>query len=638
MLRGKFFSIALFICTVLFFLILESEDMAQARNQLPHKADEIIEMTPANIENFLDEFVPPEMEAAHVPGLVITVVRGDEILLSKGYGYANIEHQIPMSPQMNIRAGSVSKSILATGVIKLVEQGILDLDTPVSEYISDLDLEDEFGAASTIGQLLTHTSGYQENVVRSHSPDLENDESLGEVLRADLPPRTFAPGTVSSYSDWNFSLLGYAIEGATGKPFETVLEEILFSPVGMNDTTYEQPLPARIIENLAIGYGWNYSKYRFDIVPHDYVRMSPGIALVTNGEDMGAYLQMLLNDGMWNANQILNDESLAMLLERQGAAHALSRGWSYGFVENTISGRQVLYKDGNGIGFASRVMLMPDQDLGIFVSTNHRNLGEGLWPTQAAMMATRTLVTAIMENFVPESETETHQVRPRLEGTNPSRFVGHYQKAGISRNDFFKMEGLLDNVDVKNNGDGNLKIGSGIYQEIGPLVFQNLKHPGFHIIFVENQAGEVEFLTFGGTGSYQKVPFYQTKNFQIGLLAVVTLVSLSMLIIWPITRQGHWMAWAISILNVGFIAGVALLFVPRVTDMLIFFKTIPISFRILFFIPWITGFLALSLPVFLVSAWKDGDVSWWGKIHYTLMTGSSFATVWLAYFWKLILK
>ena len=638
MLTRKFLLIALFTSAILIKLTLEAENIVQAKNQLPQASEEIIEITPENLEKFLDEFIPPEMESAHVPGLVITVVRSDEVLLAKGYGYADLDNQVPMTPQTNIRAGSVSKSVLSTGVIRLVEQGFLDLDAPVSDYISDLDLEDEFGSASTIGQLLTHTSGYHEKVVRSHSPDLDGDETLKEVLHSDLPDRIFAPGTVSAYSDWNFSLLGYAIEGATGKPYETVLEEILFNPGGMKDTTYEQPLPNRIFGNLATGYGWNYPKYRVDIVPHDYVRMSPGIALVTNGQDMGTYLQMLLNDGMWKNNQILNDESLAMLLERQGAAHPLSRGWSYGFVENTISGRQVMYKDGNGIGFASRVVLMPKQDLGIFVSTNHRNLGEGLWLTQAAMMATRTLVSAILENFVPESATDAYQVQPRIEGTNPSRFVGHYQKAGISRNDFFKMEGLLDNKDVKENGDGTLRIGSGIYQEVEPLVFQNLEHPDFHIIFAENQAGEVEFLTFGGTGSYQKVPFYQTKNFQIGLLAVVTLISLSMLIIWPITRQGHWMAWAISILIVGFIAGVALLFVPRVTDMLIFFKTIPLGVRILFTIPWIIGFLALSLPVFLVSAWKDGDVSWWGKIHYTLMTGSSFATVWLASFWNLILK
>jgi len=634
----KYISIVIFTCAMLLLPALKAVDMVQAENKLPQASGEIIEINPENLEYFLDEFIPSEMESAHVPGLVITVVRSDEVLLAKGYGFADLDNQVPMTPQTNIRAGSVSKSVLATGVIRLVEQGVLDLDSPVSNYISDLELDDEFGPASTIGQLLTHTSGYHDNVVRSHSPNVDSEESLGEVLHADLPSRSFAPNTVSSYSDWNFSLLGYAIEGATDKPYEVVMSDLLFDPLGMENTTYVQPLPVDIFDSLAVGYGWNYSKQRFDTVPHDYARMSPGIALVTNGDDMGAYLQMLLNNGSLHGNQILEDEALEMLLTRQGAAHPFSRGWSYGFVENTFSGRRVLYKDGNGIGFASRVVLMPDQDLGIFVSTNHRNLGEGLWPTQASMMATRTLVTAIMENFVPESEIEDHQVRPRLEGTNPTSFVGHYQKAGISRNDFFKMEGLLDNVDVKDNRDGNLKIGSGIYQEIEPLVFQNLKSPGFHIIFVENLDGEVEFLTFGGTGSYQKVPWYQTKNFQIGLLAVVALVSVAMLIMWPISRQGHGMVWLTSLLNMGFIVGVTLLFVPRVTDMLIFFKTIPWGVRILFALPWIIGLLSLSLPVFLIMAWKDADVSLWGKIHYTLMTASSIGLVWLANFWNLILK
>ena len=96
------------------------------------------------------------MDLAHVPGLVITVVEGDEVLLSKGYGYADLENRIPMTPQTNVRAGSVSKPVLSTAVIRLVEQGLLDLDAPVSEYIIDLDLEDEHGSASTVGQLLNH--------------------------------------------------------------------------------------------------------------------------------------------------------------------------------------------------------------------------------------------------------------------------------------------------------------------------------------------------------------------------------------------------------------------------------------------------------------------------------------------------
>jgi CubicO group peptidase (beta-lactamase class C family) len=624
---------------MLFSAFLVKGKMAIAGNQpLRMSSNPHSEIDPESLEAFLDETVPENMERSHVPGLVITVVEGDEVLLSKGYGYADLENRIPMTPQTNVRAGSVSKTVLATAVIQLVAQGTLDLDAPVSEYISDLDLADEYGPASTVGQLLNHMGGYPDAVVLSHAPDLAHWDPLGDVLRADLPSRAFAPGLVMAYSSWDYALLGYAIEGVTGLPYEDAVAELLFTPLGMENSTYAQPLPPEIYDNLAVGYGYNYSTTGYDIVPHDFVRMSPGVALVTNGEDMGNYMRALLNGGSLDGNQIFEDEALAMLLERQASAHPFSRGRSYAFWEQTLAGRKVLYHDGNGIGFSSTIVLMPQQDLGVFISVNHRSLHRGLRPTEASAMV-RTLSTEILENFVPETEVEMPQVRPLPDRADHiERFTGHYQFAtAISRSDFFKLEAMLDNVNVRDNGDGSLRIGSGVYVEVEPLVFQSVKNLGFFVIFVENQVGEVEFLTFGGTGSYQKAPWYQSMNFQIILVGVITLISLSMLIAWPIKRQGHWMAWAVSLLNLGFIVGVGMLFITQITDLLLFFKTIPIGARILFAMPWIIGILSLSLPVFLVLMWKDGDTSWWGRTHYLLVTLASFAVFWLANFWNLIL-
>ena len=589
--------------------------------------------------SFLDAYIPEQMALAHVPGLIITVIQGEEVLVSKGYGFADLDNQAPMTPQTVIRAGSVSKSVTASAVIKLVEQGVLNLDAAVSDYIPDLKLDDEHGPASTIRQLLNHTSGYSDNLLLSHSPDQAGWAPLDQVLREDLPPRAFPPGRVSAYSDWNFSLLGYAIEGATGLPYEQVIAELIFNPLEMAYSTYQQPIPDELFTNLAVGYGWNYSKVRYDVVPHDFVRMSPGIAMVTTGEDMGVYMQMLLNDGRFKEQKVFGDQALASLLTRQNAAHPYSRGNTYAFTELTISGRKVLYKDGNGIGFASRLILMPEQDLGIFISTNHRNLGEGLWLSQAASMATRLLPTEILERFVPESELDIPAVQPLLNRVDQlERFTGHYQKAGVSRNDFFKLEGLLDNVDVRDNGNGTLRIGSGSYVEVEPLVFQNLDSPGFFVIFVANPAGEVEFLTFGGTGSYQKAPGYQAKNFQITLLVIVILISLSMAILWPIRRPGHWVVWLLSLLNLVFIVGVGMLFIPSITDLLIFFKTVPISVQVLFSLPWIVGLLTLVLLILLGLRWKDPQFSTGGKIHIGLLAGSSVIVVWMANFWNLVLK
>ena len=627
----------LLIGLVFSLAVLMTKNIVMAQNQPdPTLNGEIMELTTENLENFLDEFVPIEMEAAHVPGLVITVVRGDEVLLTKGYGYADIQQKIPMTPRANVRVGSVSKSILATGIIKLLEDGVLDLNAPVSDYITDLELADEFGSAATIEQLLTHMSGYPDTLVRSHSPDLAGYDPLSEVLRTDLVPRVFPPGTISAYSDWNFSLLGYAIEHTTGLPYETVLAELLFEPLGMENTTYVQPLPERISQNLATGYGWDYSTNQYYTVPHDFVRMSPGIALVTNADDMSTYLRMLLNDGSHNGEQIIAAQSLSLLLERQGGAHEYSRGWSYGFVENTISGRKVFNKDGNGMGFSNRVVLMPDEDLGIFVSINHRNMGETMWLTRAAGMATRTLFAAILENFVPETEVESLELQPPYPYIDLDQYKGHYQKAGVSRDDFFKLEAMLDNTDVRKTGDGKLKIGSGIYQPVAPLLFQNIDNPNRHIVFIENQDNEVEFLTYGGTGSYQKVPWYQARNFQIGLLVLITLISIGMVVTWPFSRQGHWMGWGVGLFNLSFIAGVAWIFNSQATDLLDFFKAIPPWIQILFTIPWVIGILALSLPFFLVQMWNAVDVSWYGRIQYLLMTASAFATFWLANLWNLI--
>lgn len=639
MFTKKSLRLAVYVGLVLCTAFLAPGKIAIADSQsvkLP--GNPVAEINPEILETFLDGYIPEQMESRHVPGLVISVVQGDKVLLSKGYGYANLQKRIPMTPQTNVRAGSVSKPVFATAVIQLIEQDLFDLDAPVSDYISDLKLEDEFGPASTVGQLLTHMGGYPDKVVRSHAPDFEAWEPLGDVLHADLPSRVFPPGLVMAYSSWDYALLGYAIEGVTGLPYEDAVAELVLAPLGMGSSTYAQPLPPEIYDNLAVGYGYDYDKNEYYIQPHDFVHMSPGVAFVTNGEDMSRYMRALLNGGSLDGKRIFEDETMAMLLERQASVHPYIRGRSYAFAERTFAGRKTIYHDGNGIGFINRLVLMPEHDLGFFISINHRYFDEGMSITEATVMLWE-LTNEIMENFVPETEVIVPQIQPLPDRADHiKRFTGQYQTTlGIGRNDFFKLEALLDNYNVKDNGDGSLSIGSGVYVEVEPLVFQSLESPGSFVVFVENKAGEVEFLTFGGTGSYQKVSWYESMNFQIVLVGVITLISLSMLIAWPIKRQSHWMAWVVSLLNLGVIVGVGMLFIREITDLLLFYKKVPVGATILFTLPWIIGLLSLSLLVFLAQTWKKGNIPWWGKVHSILVLLSGFATIWMANLWNLML-
>lgn len=112
---------------------------------------------PNEMEAFVGEYLEENMETWFVPGLAITIVEKGEVVLSKGYGYADLENKRPMTPEAAVRAGSVSKPVVATAILQLWERGLVDLEAPISDYITDIDLDDEYGEASTVAQLLTHS-------------------------------------------------------------------------------------------------------------------------------------------------------------------------------------------------------------------------------------------------------------------------------------------------------------------------------------------------------------------------------------------------------------------------------------------------------------------------------------------------
>ena len=117
-------------------------------------------LTAADVTAFVDDYVAGQMAAAHAPGLVVTVVSRGEVLFSKGYGLADLESGRPMTANTNLRAGSVSKPLTSLAVLQLAANGQIALDAPVSDYLTSLALEDAYGPAGTVAQLLTLKGGY----------------------------------------------------------------------------------------------------------------------------------------------------------------------------------------------------------------------------------------------------------------------------------------------------------------------------------------------------------------------------------------------------------------------------------------------------------------------------------------------
>ncbi len=194
------------------------------------------EMTATDVEAFLDGLVPLQLKQADIAGATISVVKDGKLLFAKGYGDADVANKKPVSAQDTLfRPGSISKLFTWTAIMQLYEQGKLDLDRDINEYL-DYKIPDAFGKPITLKNVMTHTPGFEEQV-----KDLITQNSgapnLAQYLKTHIPARIYPPGTVPAYSNYATSVAGYIVERVSGRPFEQYVAENILSHVLIERTT-----------------------------------------------------------------------------------------------------------------------------------------------------------------------------------------------------------------------------------------------------------------------------------------------------------------------------------------------------------------------------------------------------------------
>ena len=203
--------------------------------------------TPATLDS-IDRYVRTEITRYHIPGVSLAVLRGDRVVLARGYGYANVEHRVPATDSTVYQSGSVGKQFTAAAIVMLAEQGRLALDDSITRFLPD-------GPATwrgiTIRHLLTHTSGIADYT--DSTLDTRRDYTEAELVQlAAKPPLEFAPGDRWSYSNTGYVLLGIIIHRVTGVFYGDFLRDHVFRPLGMRTTRIISE--ADIIPNRAAGY------------------------------------------------------------------------------------------------------------------------------------------------------------------------------------------------------------------------------------------------------------------------------------------------------------------------------------------------------------------------------------------------
>lgn len=303
--------------------------------------------------------VREEMQVQRIPGLALAIIDHGRVALARGYGYSNLEHDVPVSAESLFQSGSVGKQFTAAAVMLLAEDGRLAVDDPITRYLPEAPPE---WAAIHIRHLLTHTSGIREygddaafDVRRAYTDD--------ELVRmACALPREFQPGERYSYSNTGDPLLGAIVTRVGGRHYSQLLHERVFEPLGMESARLIDE--ASIIRHRAAGYrilAGQLANAEW-MAPEQNTTGDGALYLSLN--DMIAWAQGL------RAGRILKPASWREVYTPVTLTSGHSYPYGFGWDVYTYNGQQVLAHDGGVFGFATHISRYLGDDLGIVVLTN----------------------------------------------------------------------------------------------------------------------------------------------------------------------------------------------------------------------------------------------------------------------------
>jgi D-alanyl-D-alanine carboxypeptidase len=318
-------------------------------------------MTPANdVFRAMEQLVRNEY-APSEPGAAILVVKNGQTLYRQGVGLANLEHGVPIEPEMPFHLASLTKPLTATAILMLEEAGQLALDDPLTRFLPDYPLGKTI---ITLEHLLTHTSGVKNYTELPewwavHRQDFSVHELIGLFSSK---PRVSAPGTRWAYNNSGYALLGAVIEKISEKPYGQFIEERIFAPLGMQHSYYAGT-SSQVIPKLVSGYsgqGPTYSHPEY----LSYTQVYAAGGLIASVDELATWYLALCN------GQVIRKTSLQRAWSPYLLADGSSSHYGYGWMLSTYQGHRLVEHYGLLPGYANYLIGLPDDNLFVAVLSN----------------------------------------------------------------------------------------------------------------------------------------------------------------------------------------------------------------------------------------------------------------------------
>jgi CubicO group peptidase (beta-lactamase class C family) len=490
------------------------------------------ELTTTDAEAFLDGVIPIELKAEDIAGAAVGVVKDGQPLLVKGYGYADVEKKRPVTGDATLfRPGSISKLFTWTAVMQQVEQGKLDLDRDVNDYL-DFRIPATYPKPVTLRNLMTHTPGFEESL-KNLILDTNHIEPLGPYLAAHLPNRIYPPGEVPAYSNYGAALAGYIVQRVSGQPFADYIDAHIFKPLGMQHSTFVQPLPPNLKPLMSNGYiTASEPPHAFEIIWD-----APAGALSTTAADIARFMIAHLQNGQYNGATILRPETAALMHAPQSGPHPALNKMALGFYEENLNGHRIIGHGGDTIYFHSDLGLVLDSGTGLFVAYN--SAGKGNLSDRSA------LFEKFMDRYFPAPKPD----HPALASAahDAKDVAGFYRSSRRPETTILSMESAFDQVRVNANSDGTITVdglggvGSDFknMREVAPLVFRSQKDQS-RVAFARDASGEPVLCLDFPVFVFQRVPWYKNIHLnQILIYGSLTIFGLA-LAFWLLAAILRW--------------------------------------------------------------------------------------------------
>jgi D-alanyl-D-alanine carboxypeptidase len=310
----------------------------------------------------VDDYIRSEMRDQHIPGLSVAVVRSGRVVKAQGYGLASIELNAPATADTVYPLASITKPFTAAAVLLLAQEGRLGLDDKISRYVEKTPAA--WGEV-TIRQLLAHTSGIKDHLNEMHGKTC-NGTSPEEITSyiATLP-LNFAPGSQWLYSNTGYLLLQIILQKVSGKPFDELLAERVFGPLGMKATRRNSL--DEIIPNRAAGYLWEGGRLRNSPFLEPTLYDNADAGLLSSVLDLARWDAALYQDGILNASS--RERMWTPVKLASGSTFPYGLGWHL----EDVHGHRLVYHEGNRQDGSSVMARYPEDKLTVIVLTNLGN-------------------------------------------------------------------------------------------------------------------------------------------------------------------------------------------------------------------------------------------------------------------------